>query len=90
MVFQIHHLGNSTNYTLKDLVYNKTYYFTVFSLNGSRNMAIQYANATYKYQIPKPIGLKDAKPKIVNLRAQSGKASFRYKVGGLLLIVGNI
>lgn len=76
-------MGNSTNYTLKNLIYNTTYYFTVFSLNGSHNMAIQHANATYKHQRPKPVGLKDAKPKIVNLRAQNGKASFRYKVGGL-------
>lgn len=73
-------MGNNTNYTLTDLVYDKTYYFTVFALNGS-HMATQHANATFKFQRPKPICLKDARSKIVNLRAQNGKASFRYKVG---------
>lgn len=72
-------MGFSTNYTLTDLIYDKTYYFTVFAINGS-DMAIQHANATYKFQRPKPISLKDAKPEVVNLRAQSGKVSFRYKV----------
>ncbi|VVC33726.1 Fibronectin type III,Immunoglobulin-like fold,Protein of unknown function DUF2369 [Cinara cedri] len=77
---EVHHLGNNTNYTLTDLVYDKTYYFTVFSINGSQ-VATQYVNTTFKFQRPKPISLKDAKPKTVNLRAQNGKASFRYKIG---------
>lgn len=83
-------MGNNTNYTFKNLIYNTTYYFTVFSLNGSHNMAIQHANATYKHLRPKPIGLKDAKPKIVNLRALNGKASFRYKVGGRFTYCGKL
>lgn len=56
-------------------------------MNGS-HMAMQHANATYKYQRPKPIALKDAKPQLINLRAQGGKASFRYKVGGLFICCG--
>lgn len=80
-------MGFSTNYTLTDLIYDKTYYFTVFAMNGS-DMAIQHANATYKFKRPKPIPLKDAKTEVVNLRAQSGKVSFRYKVGGLITCYG--
>jgi hypothetical protein len=80
--FQIHHLGFHTNYTLTDLIYDRTYYFTVFALNEMR-VYTQYASTTFKYQKPKPFALKDAKPRIENLRAHSGKASFRYKVGGL-------
>ncbi|XP_050548742.1 protein NDNF-like [Daktulosphaira vitifoliae] len=77
---EIQYLRNKTNYTLTDLVYNKTYFFTVFAVNGSRITAMQYATAVYTFLKPKPLGLKDAKPKVVNLRALSGKVSFRYKV----------
>ncbi|XP_025412476.1 protein NDNF-like isoform X2 [Sipha flava] len=77
---EIHHLGFHTNYTLTDLIYDRTYYFTVFALNEMR-VYTQYASTTFKYQKPKPFALKDAKPRIENLRAHSGKASFRYKVG---------
>ncbi|KAF0767360.1 protein NDNF [Aphis craccivora] len=77
---EIHHLGFNTSYTLNDLIYDETYYFTVFVLHGP-HIATHHANATYKFQKSKPIGLKDAKPKMINLRAQNGKASFRYKVG---------
>lgn len=64
-------------------MYGKTYYFTVFAAKGSR-IPIIHANATYTFKKPKPLGLKDAIPAVVNLRAQSGKASFRYKVSGLV------
>jgi len=64
---------------LTDLIYGKTYYFTVFAINGTRIPTV-FANTTYKFERPKPIGLKDAIPAIVNLRAQNGKVSFKYKV----------
>ncbi|XP_050425040.1 protein NDNF [Adelges cooleyi] len=78
---EIHYLKGNTHYTLNNLVNDKTYYFTVFAVNGSRMSPTQHANATYTFQRPRPLGLKDAKPEIVNLRALSGRASFRYKVG---------
>lgn len=83
----MHHLGLYNNYTLTDLVYGTTYHFTVFSMDES-NMAMHHVNTTYTYEKLKPIRLKDAKPTTVNLRAQNGKASFRYKVGGLFSSCG--
>ncbi|XP_022176309.1 protein NDNF-like [Myzus persicae] len=77
---EIHHLEHSTSYTMTDLIYDETYYFTVFVFHDS-HIATHHANATYKFQKSKPIGLKDARPRMINLRAQNGKASFRYKVG---------
>lgn len=72
---------------MTDLVYDETYYFTVFVFH-EHYIATHHANATYKFQKSKPIGLKDARPRMINLRAQNGKASFRYKVGGLFTCCG--
>ncbi|CAI6361714.1 unnamed protein product [Macrosiphum euphorbiae] len=77
---EIHHLEHNTSYTMTDLTYDETYYFTVFVFH-ELHIATHHANATYKFQKSKPIGLKDARPRVINLRAQNGKASFRYKVG---------
>lgn len=82
----MHYLEFDTNYTLTGLMYGTTYYFTVFAMNGSR-MPVQHANATYTFQKPRPVPLKDARPKMINLRARNGKASFRYKVGGPFTVV---
>ncbi|XP_015379076.1 PREDICTED: uncharacterized protein LOC107173166, partial [Diuraphis noxia] len=82
---EIHHLDHNTSYTMTDLIYDETYYFTVFVFH-ELHIATHHANATYKFQKSKPIGLKDARPRMINLRAQNGKASFRYKVGNNRLL----
>lgn len=51
-------------------------------------MSVHHVNTTYTFEKLKPMRLRDARPTTINLKAQNGKASFRYKVGGLFTSCG--
>ncbi|XP_046674217.1 protein NDNF-like isoform X1 [Homalodisca vitripennis] len=75
-------VGAGLSYTISNLEKGREYFFNIFAQNRHTNLSFLYGSKYLRYN-PKlrPIGLKDNKPKTVNIRQLGGRVLFRYKVG---------
>uniref|UniRef100_A0A8D8YVR3 Protein NDNF n=1 Tax=Cacopsylla melanoneura TaxID=428564 RepID=A0A8D8YVR3_9HEMI len=76
-------VGNRTSHTYYNLEQGQDYYISLFAryYNITTNITFLYGSTHIKYDHRhKPIGMRDGKPQVLNLRKHDGKVTLRYKV----------
>ncbi|KAI5748607.1 hypothetical protein M8J76_000566 [Diaphorina citri] len=74
-------VGNRTSHTFSNLTQGQDYYINLFAHQNKTNLTLLYGSTYFKYdRKQKPVGMRDGKPQVLNLRENDGEVTLRYKV----------